>query len=184
MATIPGKKSKGLSTCPKPNPGPRPLGFQPLRPRLPSRPPPLCALPAPPHARRARSRAGLEGGARACEGGRRGGRGRSAAWARAQAPFWDPLPARILMCCRPRGKKPAVLGFGTAPPGWGGAGHFRACAQLVNGLPGSGSLLGRPQGLRSPACRLAWGSGAGRGGGGGGGGALWQERLVTLFLRS
>ncbi|VTJ57946.1 Hypothetical predicted protein [Marmota monax] len=99
---IPGKKSKGLSTCPWPNPGGQPSRVPASGARLPKR----AASsehsgyrPAPPrpYARRARSRTGRAGGAWA-----RGGRD----WERARRRFPE-AP------CGRESQRPAAAGYFT-----------------------------------------------------------------------
>lgn len=183
MATIPGKKSKGLSACPKPNPGPEASrvpaaqvtapGFQRLLP-LPQAASTPCLSPAPPLTLDVLVPAP---GARACKGGRR--QGRSAKGASAHALFWDPLQAWVSTCGGPLGKR---LGcWGSGPPRQGGEGlrprdARRVYAQRESGLPPPFPSEPWCRGLPRLVCMLAWEPGGGRGNGRG---TPWLERLGT-----
>lgn len=175
------RRARGFPPAPSLTRGHRPIGFQPLLPRLLRGPPSLHALPRPsPHARRARSRARLARGARACDGGI--AEGYSAAGASAQAPFCD------------RCRRESQCGAGGWVRGWKpGVGDRAVRVGRGRGLPirreptrswRLGSPLrftpraaSRPTQPSLQAC-------LGFRGRGDGGGSTWLGRLGTLLLRS
>lgn len=175
------RRARGFPPAPSLTRDRRPIGFQPLLPRLLSGPPSPHAFPGPsPHARRARSRARLARGARACDGGR--AEGCSAAGASAQAPSWDRC-RRESQCAAGggvRGREPGVrdravrVGRGRWLPTRRDPTRSWRLGSLLRFTPRAASRPIQPSLQFCLGVRVR----------GDGGGSTWLERLGSLILRS